>query len=453
MQRTAIFLACFFISIAIGTVNCFSQPTKSVEQYPFVHYTPKDGLISNSIRNIYQDSKGRLYFTSMNVLSVYDGARFSNYTSANGLDNDIVNCVMEMGDDSIWIVTNDRMIQCLMNGKLKTLAFDELPPLINNLIRDERGNLYAASEQGLYRLQKNKFERLPFIDLNDRDVNKFIGNIFPCGKLLLVVRDNSLLDRKERFILYLYDPGQKKIIAQTQNEVIFLVANASDGRIWISTGQNILSIDTTELKKGKIHLRELPARFDNIKNSGLDFISFDQYNNCWMTDRASVLKKISSNGSVTSFTKTSGLSTMDIGYIFLDKEGTTWIPSFKNGVDKLVDNNFSFIPEPFGLNAPPFISYTAHKDQMLLFSITQGKAILKGNNGIRSFDIKNANQLNQIIETPGGIFGVSEHAIHKLNQSGNILNPSAIFIDTVDNYMANPIADKNGNLLVCGKNY
>lgn len=468
MQRATIFLAYFFIlPIVIGTigaVNCFSQsagssgPTDpiaigSVEQYPFVHYTPKDGLISNSIRNIYQDSKGRLYFTSMNGLSVYDGARFSNYTLANGLDNDIVNCVIELGDDSIWIVTNNRKIQCLTKGKLKTMVFNELPPLINNLILDERGNLYAASEQGLYRLEKNKFERLPFIDVNDRDVNKFIGNILPFGKLLLVERDNSLLDRKERFVLYLYDPEQKKIIAQTQKEVIFQVANAPDGRIWVSTGENILSLDTTELKKGKIVLRELPARFDNIKNSGLGFISFDQYSNCWMTDKASVLKKISSDGNFTSFTKTSGLSTMDVGQIFLDKEGTTWIPSFKNGVDKLVHNNFSFIPEPFGLNSPPFISYTAHKDQMLLFSSTQEKAIFKGNNVVRSFDIKNANQLIQLIETPKGIFGVSDHAIYKLNRSGNILSPSAIFIDTVDNYMCSPIADKNGNLLLCGKNY
>src|SRR5688572_946827 len=162
MQRTSSILACFFIPIAIGSASCFSQSSGSsgfsdpmaigsVEQYPFVHYTPKDGLISNSIRNIYQDSKGCLYFTSMNGLSVYDGARFSNYTSANGLDNDIVNCVMEMGDDSIWIVSNNQKIQCLLKGKLKTMAFDELPPLINNLIRDERGNLYAASEQGLYR--------------------------------------------------------------------------------------------------------------------------------------------------------------------------------------------------------------------------------------------------------------------------------------------------------------
>jgi ligand-binding sensor domain-containing protein len=122
MQRTVFILACLFIC-----VNCFSQ------QYPFVHYTPKDGLISNQIRNIYQDSRGRLYFTSINGLSVYDGSRFINYNSKNGLEYDIVNCVMEMGEDSLWVASNVKKIYSLVNGKLRQLTFKEPPPLIDNL--------------------------------------------------------------------------------------------------------------------------------------------------------------------------------------------------------------------------------------------------------------------------------------------------------------------------------
>lgn len=139
MQRTAIILACFFIC-----VNSFSQ------QYPFVHYTPKDGLISNQVRNIYQDSYGRLYFATLNGLSVYDGSRFINYTTKNGLTYDIVNCVMEMADDSIWIITNTSRIDCLVHGKLKTVNLKGPVPVINNITKDDNGIIYAAAEQGLY---------------------------------------------------------------------------------------------------------------------------------------------------------------------------------------------------------------------------------------------------------------------------------------------------------------
>src|SRR6185436_2425143 len=125
MQRTAIILACFFIC-----VNCFSQ------QYPFVHYTPKDGLASNWVRNIYQDSRGRVFFSTLNGLSVYDGARFTNYTVENGLPTDVINCVMEMGDDSIWIATNANHLTCLVRSKIKTVSLkDSATPIINFLCR------------------------------------------------------------------------------------------------------------------------------------------------------------------------------------------------------------------------------------------------------------------------------------------------------------------------------
>src|SRR5687768_1563499 len=210
MHRIAIILA-----YILFCANCLAQ------QYPFVHYSPKDGLISNQIKNIYQDSKGRLYFTSVNGLSVYDGSRFINYTSKNGLNYDIVNCVMEMGDDSIWVVTNTNKLQCLVNGKLKTVTLkDSIVPIINLLIRDEKGVLYSATDQGLFFLEKDRFIKLPFIDTNGKDVNTFITHILPFGDYLLIQRDNSLL-LDQRFPMYLYNKVTKKITAQAEKVYSF----------------------------------------------------------------------------------------------------------------------------------------------------------------------------------------------------------------------------------------
>src|SRR5512147_1414874 len=101
MQRAVLILAYFLICS-----KCLAQSEGSDGAYPFVQYTPKDGLISSMIKDIYQDSKGRLYFSSLHGLSIYDGSRFINYNSKNGLNYGIVNCVREMGDDSIWVITN-----------------------------------------------------------------------------------------------------------------------------------------------------------------------------------------------------------------------------------------------------------------------------------------------------------------------------------------------------------
>src|SRR5687767_84389 len=80
------------------------------QEYPFVHYTPKDGLVNSRIRKSYQDSKGRMFFMTANGLSIYDGARFTNYTTEDGLPNPLVNDVLELGPDSFLVATNTTVL-------------------------------------------------------------------------------------------------------------------------------------------------------------------------------------------------------------------------------------------------------------------------------------------------------------------------------------------------------
>src|SRR5688572_16357266 len=99
MQRFLFLLACFLIS-----ADCLAQ------QYPFVFYTPKNGLVNSRVRKMYQDSRGRLYFLTYGGLSVYDGARFRNFTTQNGLSGDMINDVIEAGEDSFFVATNTNQL-------------------------------------------------------------------------------------------------------------------------------------------------------------------------------------------------------------------------------------------------------------------------------------------------------------------------------------------------------
>jgi signal transduction histidine kinase/ligand-binding sensor domain-containing protein len=438
---------------AILLLGLFTAAYTFAQQYPFVHYSPKDGLISNQVRSIYQDSKGRLYFNSINGLSVYDGSRFINYSSANGFESDIVNCVMEMGNDSIWIATNDSNIYYLVNNKLRKVVLKEQPPIIDNLVRDEKGTLYAASEQGLFVFQQNRFERLPFITMDGKDLNSLISNIYPAGRYLLVARDNSLVDAEEKNILYLYDKESRKITAQTKDVSILSVASAPDGRIWASTGRNIISLDTVELKKGKIIFRELPSLYDKIKKKSFAFISFDQYGNSWMTDKVEVLNRFSTDGKLISYTVASGLSNMDISHVFADKEGTAWIATFSGGVAKLAHSNFSSYPNAYGISAIGSIWYSAEKDHVLLYSPVSSKAVIAAENKeARIYDVKESASF-QLFETTKGIFGTSGAELYKLHISGNSMYPEIMVPSSTGYHFNNPIIDRNNNFIVCGKNF
>jgi signal transduction histidine kinase/ligand-binding sensor domain-containing protein len=418
------------------------------QQYPFVHYTPKDGLISNQVRNIYQDSKGRLYFTSVNGLSVYDGSRFINYTSRNGLAFDIVNCVMEMGDDSVWVMTNTNKINCLVKGQLKTLVLKETAiPVINQLVKDKKGVLYAATDQGLYFFDKDRFVKLPFIDTKGNDINTLISRIYSFGDHLLVQRDNSTLS-DQREPLYLYNKLSKKITAEADN--IHATAVAQDGRIWVSTKKNIMSVDTTALKRDKIILQELPGTFEKLKNAGGHFIYFDREGNCWLGDQSTVLVKAARDGNTTSFTTGSGLNMPYIEYIFLDREGITWIATNNAGVNKLVHSDFSFIENPFGISTVNDISYYENKDRLLLYSFKNaGGAIVSDNKEVQQYKVNNANDIGLLIETPHEIFGISGKNLYKMVLTGNSFYHEKIFNDSTG--FSSSLVDKHGNLILCGK--
>src|SRR5205809_2035256 len=92
-------------------IICLGLSSQSLAQeYPFIHYTPKDGLINSRIRTVYQDSKGRLFFLTANGISLYDGARFSNYSVEDGIGNPVVNDMLEVSPDSLLLASNTYMI-------------------------------------------------------------------------------------------------------------------------------------------------------------------------------------------------------------------------------------------------------------------------------------------------------------------------------------------------------
>jgi signal transduction histidine kinase/ligand-binding sensor domain-containing protein len=438
MQRVTIILACFFICVN----RC------SAQQYPFVHYTPKDGLISNVIRSIYQDSKGRLYFASVHGLSVYDGSRFTNYNSKNGLSFDVVNCIMEMGNDSVWIVTNTKSINCLVNGKLKLLPLKKMDFIINNMCKDEKGNLYGAAEEGLCMFDKDQFIKLPLVDLNGKDINSYLSYVFSVGDYLLIQRDNSMFPGPAD-VLYLYNKITNKVTAELSN--LNTVQIAPDGRIWAGTQDHIKAIDTVLLKKGELVLQDLPAKYEQIKNLGKFLIYFDAGNNCWLGNQSNLLIKASPNGSVTAFTPGSGINMFTISFIMQDREAITWIASINDGVTKLVHSNFSYIEEPFGIRHPSDISYNATTGNLLIYSSSTHIAAIIHDNEKKYFHFKDSVSLTRLIESPYGFFGIGRNSIYKLDQKNGMLYPTKILSDSPDNVYPNFIIDKNGNLLVSGK--
>jgi signal transduction histidine kinase/ligand-binding sensor domain-containing protein len=322
MQKKILFLACFVIPIAIGSLDCFAQ------QYPFVHYTPKDGLVNSRVRKAYQDSKGRMYFITFGGLSVYDGARFKNYTTQNGLNADLVNDVLEVGEDSLLIAVNTSELNVLVKGRMKK-AITVNCPIVNQFLKSTDGNIYVSTDQGLYRFHLNRFEKLSVFFPEQKNPIEYLGVIAEY-KDYIVFTTNDL---KSNVGLFLYSKTKDKITdALLQLSVLDLQSDHT-GIVWVSTLGGIQNLDTIALASGKLELRK-PYNTLMSQERFIGNIHFNQQNELFVATGLKGIIHYTKEGTVIRITS-SELFNSIVQNFFIDKENVLWICHDGNGIYKL----------------------------------------------------------------------------------------------------------------------
>ena len=94
------------------------------QRLPFETYTTVNGLAQNSIRYLYQDSRGFLWIATLDGLSIFDGDGFTNLTTQNGLPNNVINSIAEDAEGNVLVATNGAGVAVFRDGR-----FDVPPSL------------------------------------------------------------------------------------------------------------------------------------------------------------------------------------------------------------------------------------------------------------------------------------------------------------------------------------
>jgi len=336
MQRKLIFLACFFVPIAIGigSANCLAQPAESRGQYPFVFYTPRDGLINSRVRSIKQDSRGRMLFITFGGLSVYDGTRFINYNRQDGLAEDLINDIVEVGPDSLLVATNAAKLNTLVRGKIGVYqTADNFYPVVNRFFKSNDGSWYVAADEGLFILKDNRFNRIPLLNKEKIDIGLNLDKVVEWKNYFLLIPWSQNLGEK----LILYDKATKRVTDIDMKITVICLVKDAKGHIWIGTGNGPRLIDTVALADGKINFLQPPEKFSAIVNNKQSFIFFDKENNAWFYDKE--ILKITPNLQREYITAEQGLEAASLTDLFIDREGTVWIATDGNGIIKIRNTN------------------------------------------------------------------------------------------------------------------
>jgi two-component sensor histidine kinase len=93
----------------------------SFSQGIFKHYDRSNGLLSNKIYGILQDSMGFIWLNSENGIQQFDGSNFINFQTSDGLSTNDIPFMRNDPSNRIWAVGFDKSLQIIENGTVKRL--------------------------------------------------------------------------------------------------------------------------------------------------------------------------------------------------------------------------------------------------------------------------------------------------------------------------------------------
>ncbi|HET9430135.1 MAG TPA: two-component regulator propeller domain-containing protein, partial [Chitinophagaceae bacterium] len=323
--------------------SCLFWTGTLAQQFPFVHYTPREGLANNRARFLFQDSKGKLYVSTFGGLSIYDGSRFINYNTNNGLAAGLVNDIVEMGKDSIWILQNANKIHCLVNGKLtEFVTEDNYVPIINQLIKCSNGYYYAMADEGLFRLEGRRFKKIELSGLPNKNATAGLLDGVELDKKLYILSNPGFLSPYAENLI-VYDLKQNKVLAHNDIKATSIFNTGANG-IWILTLDGIFRIDGKEIKNKTILLKPIPDSCHIPKGLAALYAYRDRQNNTWLATPKGIYW-IKRGGEIIRFTVESGLTTNSQNSIFQDYENNMWFTNEQTGLTKLSNQQLVFYPE------------------------------------------------------------------------------------------------------------
>ncbi|MBK8944004.1 MAG: hypothetical protein IPM32_01930 [Ignavibacteriae bacterium] len=205
--------------------------------------TTSDGLINGFVRNIFEDSKGFVWFSTNAGVSKWDGKIFENFTELNGLSSSAVFDITEDNHSKIYFANFGKNgITTFYNGKFDTIFADRNQKLefVTVVHKAKNNSIFFGAADGIHILANNtlvnlnKLFEIPASSYHDIKENSK-GEIFIATRNGLLKYSNQNLE-----ILYGYENNQNEFINTIGIDNYDNIYFTDENKFWI-INQNGLS--------------------------------------------------------------------------------------------------------------------------------------------------------------------------------------------------------------------
>jgi len=312
-------------------MNLFLYSFAFSQIFPYESYTVKDGLPSNTITVIRQDSRGYIWIGTNNGLSMYDGNRFTTYTSVDGLSNNWITDIQEdpLEAGTLWIGTFAGGVNNLRKGHFTTFhtGNDNVSNSIQAINIDSSGTVWVKTYARIYRLERDSLSEIKSpLGLNDTTSAISFAN-----NSLWLSNGNKLFcynRRTSRWVL---------IHSSTDSDVtVTCTTPCKTGGLWVGWSNGRIS-----LARGTGIIRSLSTR------QGRPYAIVDDGTSHLWVHTGKVILHVSTSGGgeakVIPLLEGAEYPVEHAPSMMIDHENNLWFGTWTKGLAKLSDRNLYHI--------------------------------------------------------------------------------------------------------------
>ena len=244
----------------------------------FTNYTSADGLLADNV-NCIDAYDGYLWFGTQNGLSVFDGANWYNFTTSDGLIDNTIQAI-HVSSSGVWLGTDFGVsyvdLPNLFSGGIIT-SYTTADGLGNNVIKcineDSDGNIWFGTNSGVTKYDGNNWfsigtsDGLPFGGVVDIDQGSN-GDIYLCSGL---------------GGLFIYNGSVLNSFTETDgildNKLRALVVDQQEQK-WVGTSEGVTVLDNNfDFLMNHTTMLTLPAP-DTL--NPIEDVEMDSQGNIWV---------------------------------------------------------------------------------------------------------------------------------------------------------------------------
>lgn len=312
----------------------------SAQAYEYTRYSEKDGLKNRFVYTVNQDARGNLLIGTGEGLYSYDGFKFKEFNTDNGLISNVITCSEKDGIGGVWLGHDNGALTHFHNEKLHTFSLSEYThSRINQIIVQgeelwvltQNDGLLKRNSQGQWQQYYEGLEEFTlysfYVDKFNRvwlgtDIGLLLADI--SGKQLDYVFIDEVSGSKVSCIL----PQDDKLLVGTEDLGIFIVQLADQ-----EYSVNVLAFEGEEFNSYYINNLYSAPNGDlwiGSNNKGLIQL-YAKVDGAYRKRKEHVGSKAIQAQSIRTCT--------------MDREGNIWIGTMGEGLIKIQNSYLSLYSE------------------------------------------------------------------------------------------------------------